>query len=975
MLIFLIWEKNYWESIKEYLSGTYQLLTQSPATQEFLKRATEQAIQQSPQTEKEQFVRSLRCFFDAPNVVLQVVGLPYVPPIYPLTSIDDLNSTKSAEDIKIMEAVSFGVLAALGFDFIPDKAQPEYLFKQLATGFDGPEKLSREYGGELPWHNDGSLNNKQWSYLTFTLLQADVELPTLYCPCSQVTKLLSPATIDVLSRPSFHCVENGQSLNKASFPVLQSFSDGNMSIRWWGGGDVGNLCDNIKIESVTGSQDEVDALSELRKMLQKIDAEKQYIQVHHDKGVLSVIPNGHHISNGLHRRGEVVGDNAPRRILRAVVELNQAANCDALIGKWINTPEMCSGNRALSQVAETKSVLNSNYSKTEYEKLDSVRDHHRLDRPDSIRVLEIRQPALEIVDFVDFDHLCQFLKDCSGLVRLTLSDRLIRQDGIAYSHFRMEKLLSTLGGIDSLSQVRVLTDDICDDLEGVDEFHQFIDRLKQIYSCSVGPSVTHDVSQLLALTYEGRNIKGRYLEIDLNVIDSIISARNGAFSEYFSDIKPGQDGVYAMPKSDFTESVFQDVLAVNRGVDEYYLTLSHCLAMIGFNMNDTAVNRKYHVAATYLYASHWIIDDIVDKNKSSAVGQRFLNAVLPLYLSAFSRPESEADSSIANVYDLNAVVSDPKLIKKLEKAIAGLEVSVKLLRELLIPSALKIIEEHFTNAVMIFCTKLELTVEERSLQRYTKNRSLSAGCIPYMNLKYFAYAQEAGLNQNTLVDLIRRCPEIKLNEVQADIFNGFVDDSMTLKKDFHDEKIASLVPVVSNANRRLGFYESATMSMGYCRRVYHDLSRDVALLFQRSHSSDHPYHRVIAQGLFQDMFGIVLFHFHFHGRYETDFALVNIMNYKNLLPEQKKERYNMTGYSLIPGFRTTLRLCEYDIYKTIDFAFYGPKELTTKESDSQQDEDVETAAFSLALMRQGMFRDPGAFGRLISANMPVCACK
>ena len=55
-----------------------------------------------------------------------------------------------------------------------------------------------------------------------------------------------------------------------------------MSIRWWGGGDVGNLCDNIKIESVTGSQDEVDALSELRKMLQKIDAEKQYIQVHHD---------------------------------------------------------------------------------------------------------------------------------------------------------------------------------------------------------------------------------------------------------------------------------------------------------------------------------------------------------------------------------------------------------------------------------------------------------------------------------------------------------------------------------------------------------------------------------------------------------------------------------------------------------------------------------------------------------------------
>ena len=61
-----------------------------------------------------------------------------------------------------------------------------------------------------------------------------------------------------------------------------------------------------------------------------------------------------------------------------------------------------------------------------------------------------------------------------------------------------------------------------------------------------------------------------------------------------------------------------------------------------------------------------------------------------------------------------------------------------------------------------------------------------------------------------------------------------------------------------------------------------------------------------------------------------------------------------------------------DIYKTIDFAFYGSKELTTKESDSQQDEDVETAAFSLALMRQGMFRDPGAFGRLISANMPVC---
>ena len=47
-----------------------------------------------------------------------------------------------------MEAVSFGVLAALGFDFIPDKAQPEYLFKQLATGFDGPEKaVSRVWRG------------------------------------------------------------------------------------------------------------------------------------------------------------------------------------------------------------------------------------------------------------------------------------------------------------------------------------------------------------------------------------------------------------------------------------------------------------------------------------------------------------------------------------------------------------------------------------------------------------------------------------------------------------------------------------------------------------------------------------------------------------------------------------------------------------------------------------------------------------
>ena len=121
---------------------------------------------------------------------------------------------------------------------------------------------------------------------------------------------------------------------------------------------------------------------------------------------------------------------------------------------------------------------------------------------------------------------------------------------------------------------------------------------------------------------------------------------------------------------------------------------------------------------------------------------------------------------------------------------------------------------------------------------------------------------------------------------------------MTPIKDYREDT-ANLVYTISNENRNLGVYESSILSLEHCRNILNKINTKLNLLMNKIRSEDKKYLNVLTKSYYHDMFGIVIFHFHFQKRYSDDMWLLKIMNDNNFENTEKKKEYIMKKENII----------------------------------------------------------------------------
>lgn len=521
-----------------------------------------------------------------------------------------------------------------------------------------------------------------------------------------------------------------------------------------------------------------------------------------------------------------------------------------------------------------------------------------------VKRINININPLKIIYFNELSDLLTLISEFVNLETLYIPDKIFFQYGITCSNIRIElfkeKLLEKNIFVSNNLKNIIISRTKFIDIVNIDLLDNFIfeSRLKgyNINEKIVDDKINYD---FISILYGEHNSSERYINLDLNTIINVLKLENNVIMDYFCDVEPDENGIYSMPNNSYYTYVFDKINAINENIPMYYLRLSFCLTLLSLNLTLNDHNINYYISITYLYISHWIIDDIFDKNKSKMQNKELLHDVLNSYLNIFD--------DIDYVFDFDKIkCMDEILIHKFELSFKTLKISIKILKNLLTNRCLKLLKQHYEKAILIFLKKVDLNIESSiSIDYYTENRSLSTGCLPYIFIKYFAYADELNVSQEELIDFINEHDEIKEIETYVNLYDGFIDDYMTPIKDFREDT-ANLVYTVSNLNNKLGIYESSILSLEHCRNILNSITTKLNILMNKIDKKYQKFLSILSKSYYHDMFGIVIFHFHFQERYSDDMWLLKILNHDKINNSEKKRMYNEKGKYYLEDFRITL---------------------------------------------------------------------
>ena len=519
-----------------------------------------------------------------------------------------------------------------------------------------------------------------------------------------------------------------------------------------------------------------------------------------------------------------------------------------------------------------------------------------------INKINIQICSLNIIFIDQYIKLIKTIFEYSNLETIYLSDKIFFRNGIYCDNFRInlfkDKLLENTNSSKKIKNIIIQRTKFID-IENISILESFIDEYKLKGYNIIEKKVIDNLNiEDLCLVYGEHDFSDRYINLNLNKILSVLKFEDNIFMEYFKDIESDENGIYVMPNMPYYTSIFDKIKELNKNIPEYYLKLSYCLSLLSLNLKLNEHNIKYYISVTYLYISHWIIDDIFDKNKSHMKDKDMLNEVLLNYLDIFDNVDTNFD------YEKIKSIND-NLINKFKFSIESLKISIQLLNTLLNKRSIKLLKNYYEKSILIFLKKVDLNIESSySIDYYTENRSLSTGCLPYICLKYFAYSDEMNVSHDELIDFINKHEEIKTFERYANLYDGFIDDYMTPIKDYREDT-ANLVYTVSNINKKLGIYESSILSLEHTKGILNNITTDLKILMNKLNNEDKKYLHILSKSYYNDMFGIVIFHFYFQNRYSDDMWLLKIMNNNKYENKEKKRIYNEKGKCYLDNFRIT----------------------------------------------------------------------
>ena len=521
-----------------------------------------------------------------------------------------------------------------------------------------------------------------------------------------------------------------------------------------------------------------------------------------------------------------------------------------------------------------------------------------------INTINIQICSLNIIFIDQYIKLIKTIFEYSNLETIYLSDKIFFRNGIYCDNFRVNLFKDNLLIIENTNSSKKIKNIIIQrtkfiDIENISILESFIDEYKLKGYNIIEKKVIDNLNiEDLCLVYGEHDFSDRYINLNLNKILSVLKFEDNIFMEYFKDIESDENGIYVMPNMPYYTSIFDKIKELNKNIPEYYLKLSYCLSLLSLNLKLNERNIKYYISVTYLYISHWIIDDIFDKNKSHMKDKDMLNEVLSNYLDIFDNVDINFD------YEKIKSMND-NLINKFKFSVESLKISIRLLNTLLNKRSIKLLKNYYEKAILIFLKKVDLNIESSySIDYYTENRSLSTGCLPYICLKYFSYSDEMNVPHDELIDFISKHEEIKTIERYANLYDGFIDDYMTPIKDYREDT-ANLVYTVSNINKKLGIYESSILSLEHTKGILNNITTDLKILMNKLNNEDKKYLHILSKSYYNDMFGIVIFHFYFQNRYSDDMWLLKIMNNNKYENKEKKRIYNEKGKCYLDNFRIT----------------------------------------------------------------------
>ena len=521
-----------------------------------------------------------------------------------------------------------------------------------------------------------------------------------------------------------------------------------------------------------------------------------------------------------------------------------------------------------------------------------------------INTINIQICSLNLIFIDQYIKLIKTIFEYSNLETIYLSDKIFFRNGIYCDNFRINLFKDNLLIRENTNSSKKIKNIIIQrtkfiDIENISILESFIDEYKLKGYNIIEKKVIDNLNiEDLCLVYGEHDFSDRYINLNLNKILSVLKFEDNIFMEYFKDIESDENGIYDMPNMLYYTNIFDKIKELNKNIPEYYLKLSYCLSLLSLNLKLNEHNIKYYISVTYLYISHWIIDDIFDKNKSLMKNKDILNEFLLNYLDIFDNVDINLD------YEKIKSIND-NLINKFKFSVESLKISIQLLNTLLNKRSIKLLKNYYEKSILIFLKKVDLNIESSySIDNYTENRSLSTGCLPYICLKYFAYSDEMNVSHDELIDFINKHEEIKTIERYANLYDGFIDDYMTPIKDYREDT-ANLVYTVSNINKKLGIYESSILSLEHTKGILNNITTDLKILMNKLNNEDKKYLHILSKSYYNDMFGIVIFHFYFQNRYSDDMCLLKIMNNNKYENKEKKRIYNEKGKCYLDNFRIT----------------------------------------------------------------------
>lgn len=522
-----------------------------------------------------------------------------------------------------------------------------------------------------------------------------------------------------------------------------------------------------------------------------------------------------------------------------------------------------------------------------------------------IITINIEICSLNVIFKDEYIKLITNIFEYLNLENLYLSDKIFFDNGIYCDNFRINLFKNKLLERENTNSSKKIKNIIIQrteftDIDNIGILNSFIDEYREKGYNIIEKKITDSLNvENLNLLYGDHNFSDRYINLNLNKILSVLKFEDNIFKEYFKDMDSDENGIYDMPNKRYYTNIFDKIKEFNKNIPEYYLQLSYCLSLLSLNLKFNEHNIKYYISITYLYTSHWIIDDMFDKNKSLMKNKPMLNEMLLNYLDIFD--------NVDMIFDYEKIKSmNDNLINKFKFSVDSLKISIRILNTLLNKKSLKMLKDYYEKAILIFLKKVDLDIESsNSIDYYSENRSLSTGCLPYICLKYFAYSDEMNVSHDELIDFINKHDEIKTIEKYVNLYDGFIDDYMTPIKDYREDT-ANLVYTISNINKQLGIYESSILSLDHCKDILNNITTELKILMNKLNNEDKRYLHILSKSYYNDMFGIVIFHFYFQNRYSDDLWLLKIMNDNNFENTEKKKRiYNEKGKYYLNNFRIT----------------------------------------------------------------------